>query len=57
MAPVPDWAPEGLALRRGAPVGHVERLAALPDGTGAEYSRTWFDPDRARFVSRFGKGQ
>ena len=52
VAPVPDWVPEGLSLRRGTPVGHVERLAALPDGSGAEYSRTWFDPDRARYVSR-----
>ena len=56
VAPVPDWASEGFPPRRGALVGHVERLAAVPDGTGVEYSRTWFDPDRARYVSRMTKG-
>jgi len=52
VAPVPEWAFGGFAPPPGRPVGHVERLAALPDGTGAEYSRTWFDPDLARYITR-----
>ncbi|TNC48615.1 GntR family transcriptional regulator [Rubellimicrobium rubrum] len=52
VALVPDWALGAFAPAAGTRVGHIERVAALPDGTGAEYSRTWFDPDRARYVSR-----
>ena len=52
VALVPDWALGAFAPAPGTRVGHIERVARLPDGTGAEYSRTWFDPDRARYVSR-----
>jgi GntR family transcriptional regulator len=55
VAPVPDWGCGDFAPPPGALVGHVERLAALADGTGAEFSRTWFDPDRARYVARMTK--
>ena len=55
VAPVPDWTHLDFAPSSGAAVGYIERLAVLPDGTGAEYSRTWFDPDRARYVSRMTK--
>ncbi|CAA9385086.1 MAG: Transcriptional regulator, GntR family [uncultured Rubellimicrobium sp.] len=55
VAPVPDWTHRDFASPSGASVGYIVRLAALPDGTGAEYSRTWFDPDRARYVSRMTK--
>lgn len=57
VAPVPGWTRPGFAPPAGALVGHVERLGRLPDGEAAEYSRTWFDPDRARYVSRMGEGQ
>lgn len=52
VGPVPDWTCGGFAPPRRALVGHIERRGCLPDGTAAEYSRTWFDPDRARYVSR-----
>lgn len=57
VAFVPDWAVGNFPLRPGAPAGHVERISRLLDGTALEFSRTWFDPDRARYVSRFAKGQ
>ena len=52
VAPVPGWTHGGFAPAAGALVGHVERLGALPNGTAVEHSRTWFDPARARYVSR-----
>ncbi len=55
VARVPDWTCGDFALSPGAPVGHVERLAALSDGTRAEYSQTWFDPERARYITRMTK--
>ena len=32
--------------------GFVERFGETADGETAEYSRTWFDAERARYVSR-----
>lgn len=54
VAPAPDWGPPGFRPAPGAACGYIERLAHLPDGTAAEASRTWFDPSRARYVSRMG---
>lgn len=56
VAPAPPWTCGAFRPPAGALVGHVERLGRLPDGAAAEYSRTWFDPDRARYVSRVGGG-
>jgi len=53
VAPVPDWAPDEFTPRPGAVVGFVERIAWAGDGTSVEYSRTWFDPGAARYVTRF----
>jgi GntR family transcriptional regulator len=52
IAAAPDWAPAAFAPRPGAPCGHVERTAWAEDGAPCEYSRTWFDADRARYVQR-----
>ncbi len=57
VAPVPPWTVEEFPPPAGATVGHVERLGRLPDGTAAEHSWTWFDPGRARYVSRLGGGK
>ena len=52
VAPLPGWG------RLGAPAesacGYVERISWDQDGARAEYSRTWFDPSVARYVSRMG---
>lgn len=53
VAAVPDWAPDGFAPAPGTVVGFIERIAWSGDGESAEYSRTWFDPDAARYVTRF----
>ena len=57
LAPVPGWRRSDFAPPADALVGHVERLGTLSDGQVAEYSRTWFDPERARYVSRMDRGQ
>lgn len=52
VAPAPGWAPSSFGPAPGAPCGHVERTAWAQDGAPCEVSRTWFDPDRARYVQR-----
>ena len=49
---VPDWAPERFGQPVGAPCGLVERLSYARDGQAAEFSRNWFDADRARYITR-----
>lgn len=49
---VPDWAPPAFAVQPGAAAGFIERLAWAADGEAVEFSRTWFDPGVARYVSR-----
>ena len=53
VAPVPDWAPVDFRPLPGTVVGFVERIAWAGDGASVEYSRTWFDPGAARYISRF----
>ena len=55
-ANVPDWSPEAFHLKPGAAVGYIERVSRTGTGTPAEFSRTWFDNNRARYVSRMGRG-
>jgi GntR family transcriptional regulator len=50
---VPDWAPADFAPPAGTVVGFIERIAWAGDGESVEYSRTWFDPGAARYVTRF----
>ncbi|MEM6823977.1 MAG: GntR family transcriptional regulator [Pseudomonadota bacterium] len=52
IGPVPAWAPERFPPCPGDPAGYVERVAEDQNGAKVEYSRTWFDPDRARYVAR-----
>ena len=49
---LPDWTPPDFQLSVGAPAGYIERSAWTNEGVSAEFSRTWFDPDTARYVSR-----
>ncbi|WP_245460335.1 GntR family transcriptional regulator [Mesorhizobium sp. M1B.F.Ca.ET.045.04.1.1] len=53
VAPAPDWAPADFRLPPGQIVGFVERIAWAGDGDSVEYSRSWFDPEAARYVARF----
>ncbi|TNF22343.1 MAG: GntR family transcriptional regulator [Rhodobacteraceae bacterium] len=52
IAPVPGWAPEGFPKAPGAIAGYVQRLSWAEAAAPVEYSRTWFDPDRAQYVQR-----
>lgn len=53
VAATPDWTPAVFAPRLGTVVGFIERSAWAGDGESVEYSRTWFDPGVARYVTRF----
>ena len=52
MGEVPDWRVEAFALPAGAIAGYVERRGRTPEGEIAEFSRTWFDSDKARYINR-----
>ena len=56
LATVPDWTPAGFHLPAGQVTGFIDRIGRTAVTTAVEYSRTWFDADRARYVSRMGKG-
>lgn len=53
---VPDWTPQGFHLSAGQPTGYIERISWTSAGEPAEFSRTWFDSEKSRYVSRMGKG-
>ncbi|MBZ9672327.1 GntR family transcriptional regulator [Mesorhizobium sp. ES1-3] len=53
VGPAPDWAPADFRPPPGTVVGFIERVAWAGDGASVEYSRSWFDPDVARYVTRF----
>lgn len=52
LGALPDWAPDEIGLPPGATTGLVERRAFDRHGAPCEFSRTWFNPDRARYVAR-----
>ncbi|MBO6604573.1 MAG: GntR family transcriptional regulator [Roseicyclus sp.] len=52
IAEAPDWMPDAFGLAAGATTGLVERRAWSQHNEPAEFSRTWFDPARARYVAR-----
>lgn len=49
---VPDWAPEAFPCPSGSTVGYIQRLSWSDRAAPVEYSRTWFDSDRAVYVQR-----
>lgn len=53
---VPDWTPDSFQLLAGSPAGYIERISWTSTGEPAEFSRTWFDSEKSRYVSRMGKG-
>ena len=56
LRPVPDWVPVDFAPPSGSACAHITRLSRDATGDSVEFSRTWFDADRARYISRMGKG-
>lgn len=49
---MPDWGGACGLPEPGTPCGFVERISRVRDGARVEYSRTWFDADRVRYVAR-----
>ena len=54
LAPLPGWAVDQFPLAPGSSVGYVERRGWSQHGSQVEFSRTWFDAGRSRFVARQG---
>lgn len=52
VARAPNWAPPAFAPGPGALVGHVRRRARDRDGAPAEFSETWFDFEKVRYMNR-----
>ena len=52
IASVPSWVPEVFSLPPGATTGYIERLTWSEAEAPIEFSRTWFDADRAGYVQR-----
>jgi GntR family transcriptional regulator len=52
VALLPDWSNADIGSAKGVPVGFVERWSRSVAGEIAEFSRTWFNPNRARYVAR-----
>ena len=55
-AQVPAWSPREFHLAVGTHTGFIERVSRLNGGAPVEYSRTWFDANRSRYISRMGRG-
>lgn len=53
---VPNWGCDTFGLWAGDTAGYIERVSFDAGGTPAEFSRTWFDYNKARYISRIGKG-
>ena len=54
LARLPGWAVDQFPLPPGSPVGYVERRGWSQHGRQVEFSQTWFDAERSRFVARQG---
>lgn len=52
VSTIPDWAPDALEMPVGIPSGFIERIGYDQEGRAAEYSRTWFNSDTARYTIR-----
>ncbi|WP_171101504.1 GntR family transcriptional regulator [Ruegeria sp. HKCCD7255] len=49
---LPDWTPDGFTKPAGQIAGYVERFSWSETAEPVEFSKTWFDPDRATYVQR-----
>ncbi|WP_170600223.1 GntR family transcriptional regulator [Ruegeria arenilitoris] len=49
---LPDWTPAHFTRPAGETVGHIERFSWSERPEPVEFSKTWFDPDRATYVQR-----
>jgi GntR family transcriptional regulator len=49
---LPHWTPPGFTKPTGETVGYIERFSWSEKPYPVEFSKTWFDPDRATYVQR-----
>ena len=49
---LPDWTPPDFTKPAGQIVGYIERFSWSEGAAPVEFSKTWFDPDRATYVQR-----
>ena len=49
---LPDWTPAHFTKPAGETVGYIERFSWSERPEPVEFSKTWFDPDRATYVQR-----
>ncbi len=49
---LPDWTPETFTKPAGETAGYIERFSWSEGPEPVEFSKTWFDPDRATYVQR-----
>ena len=52
----PNWTPDVFHLKGGETAGYIARVSWTAAKEPVEYSRTWYDPKRANYISRMGKG-
>ena len=52
IGPLPAWTPETFPKPADAAAGYIERFSWSDAAAPVEFSRTWFDPDRAVYVQR-----
>lgn len=52
VAAVPEWTDPLFGLKAGEAAGYVERMSYDQSGAAAEYSRTWFNQNLARYTVR-----
>lgn len=56
VADVPGWTRPPFGPPSGTACGYIERQSWAHGAAPVEFSRTWFDTTKARYVSRMGKG-
>ncbi|ABF62335.1 transcriptional regulator, GntR family (plasmid) [Ruegeria sp. TM1040] len=52
IARVPEWTPESFTKPAGEITGYIERFSWAQTPDAVEFSRTWFDTDKALYVQR-----
>jgi GntR family transcriptional regulator len=52
VSALPDWTPHSFTKPAGALTGYIERFSWADNPQAVEFSRTWFDTDRAVYVQR-----
>lgn len=52
VAPVPDWSPAEFTKPPHTPVGYIERHSWADRSEPIEFSRTWFDQDKALYTQK-----